>query len=167
MKVFVAGGSGFLGSRMIQQFASDGHTVFALARSEANDGKIRLLGATPIRGDLERPETLALPTVDAVVHAEAYFRFAGPRKPYFTTNVTGTSALLNAAERAGAKTFVYVSAGAVVMDDRGTHSAANSHASSSPASSLSSIAAVTRWRSLLMWKQICIMQNPNTQLLPN
>jgi nucleoside-diphosphate-sugar epimerase len=120
MKVFVTGGSGVLGSRMIQQLASGGHTVFALARSEANDGKIRLLGATPAGGDLARPETLAIPTVDAVVHAGAYFRFAGPRKPCFTTNVTGTFALSNAAERAGAKTFVYVSAGAVVMDDRGT-----------------------------------------------
>ena len=120
MKLFVTGGSGFFGSRMIKRLAADGHTVFALARSEASDAKIRLLGATPVRGDLERPETLSLPAIDAVVHAAAYFRFAGPRKPYFSTNVTGTSAILKAAEKAGAKTFVYVSAGAVVMDNRGT-----------------------------------------------
>ena len=120
MKLFVTGGSGFLGSRMIKQLAVDGHTVIALARSESSDEKIRLLGATPVRGDIERPETLSLPEVDAVVHAGAYFRFAGPRKPYFSTNVTGTSAILTAAERAGAKTFVYVSAGAVIMDDRGS-----------------------------------------------
>lgn len=120
MKVFVTGGSGFLGSRMIKQLAADGHNVLALTRSEASDGKIRSLGATPLRGDIERPESLSLPAIDAVIHAAAYFRFAGPRKPYFNANVVGTSAILKAAEQAGAKTFIYVSAGAVVMDNRGT-----------------------------------------------
>ncbi len=120
MNLFITGGSGFLGSRMIKRLAADGHTVFALARSEASDGKIRSLGATPVRGDLEHPETLTLPAVDAVVHAAAYFRFAGPKAPYFRTNVTGTEALLKAAERAGVKAFVYVSAAGVIMDDRGS-----------------------------------------------
>jgi nucleoside-diphosphate-sugar epimerase len=48
------------------------------------------------------------------------FRFAGPRAAYFRANAVGTEALLDAAHRAGATTFVYVSAGAVVMDGRGT-----------------------------------------------
>ena len=78
------------------------------------------LGATSVQGDLESPEELSLPAVDAVVHAAALFRFAGPRAPYFRANVAGTEALLGAAQRAGAATFVYISAGAVVMDDRGT-----------------------------------------------
>ncbi len=57
--------------------------------------------------------------IEAVVHAAAYFRFAGPRAPYFRAYVEGTRVLLTAARKAGAATFVYVSAGAVVMDDRG------------------------------------------------
>ena len=120
MNLFITGGSGFLGSRMIKRLAADGHTVFALARSEVSDGKIRSLGATPVRGDLEHPETLTLPTVDAVVHAAAYFRFAGPRAPYFRTNLTGTEALLKAAEQATVKTFVHISAAGIIMDDRGS-----------------------------------------------
>jgi nucleoside-diphosphate-sugar epimerase len=63
---------------------------------------------------------MRLPPIDAVVHAAAYFRFAGPRAPYFKTNVEGTKALLRAVERAGAKTFVHISAAGVVMDDRGS-----------------------------------------------
>jgi nucleoside-diphosphate-sugar epimerase len=120
MKIFVTGGSGFLGARAIKRLVADGHEVFALARSEASDGKIRSMGATPVRGDLDRPETLSLPQIDAVVHAAAYFRFAGPRAPYFRTNVAGTAGILKAAERAGAKTFVYLSAGAVIMDNGGS-----------------------------------------------
>lgn len=63
---------------------------------------------------------MQLPAIDAVVHAAAYFRFAGPREPYFETNVEGTKALLRAAERVGAKTFVHISAAGVIMDDRGS-----------------------------------------------
>jgi nucleoside-diphosphate-sugar epimerase len=49
-----------------------------------------------------------------------HFRLAGPRAPYFRTNVDGTKALLDAAQKAGARKFLYVSAAAVIMDDRGT-----------------------------------------------
>ncbi|HVY13595.1 MAG TPA: NAD-dependent epimerase/dehydratase family protein [Rhodopila sp.] len=45
---------------------------------------------------------------------------AGPRAPYFRTNVDGTAALLEAAKRAGAASFVSISAAAVIMDDRGS-----------------------------------------------
>jgi nucleoside-diphosphate-sugar epimerase len=120
MRIFVTGGSGFLGARMIPSLVSDGHEVFALARSASSDEKLRALGATPARGDLARPETLSLPSLDAIIHAAAHFRFAGPRAPYFLTNVTGTLALLKAAESAGAKTFVHLSAAGVIMDDQGS-----------------------------------------------
>lgn len=79
MRIFVTGGSGFLGSRMIRTLVNQGHEVIALARSTSSGERIRTLGATPITGDLERPEQLSLPEIEAVVHAAAYFRFAGPR----------------------------------------------------------------------------------------
>ncbi|MEO6798417.1 MAG: NAD-dependent epimerase/dehydratase family protein [Rhodanobacter sp.] len=120
MKILVTGGSGFLGSRLLHELVKDGHEVFALARSAASDEKVRALGATSVRGDLENPERLALPAIDAVIHAAARFRFAGPREPYFRTNVTGTRVLLDASYASGAKTFVYVSAAGVIMDDRGS-----------------------------------------------
>jgi nucleoside-diphosphate-sugar epimerase len=105
---------------MIPRIVSDGHEVFALARSASSDEKLRALGATPVRGDLEKPEKLSLPPLDAVIHAAAHFRFAGPRAPYFLTNVAGTLTLLKAAEKVGAKTFVHLSAGGVIMDDQGS-----------------------------------------------
>ena len=120
MRILVTGGSGFLGARVVSKLVADGHAVFALARSTSSSELVRSLGATPVRGDLDTPAELSLPAVDAVVHAAALFRFAGPRAPYFGANVVGTEALLDAAHRAGATTFVYISAGAVVMDGRGT-----------------------------------------------
>lgn len=120
MKILVTGGSGFLGARLIPRLVADGHEVFALVRSASSDQKVCALGAKPVRGDLEAPEKLALPATDAVVHAAAHFRFAGPPAPYFRTNVTGTQALLDAAQEAGAKSFVYLSAAGVILDDRGS-----------------------------------------------
>jgi nucleoside-diphosphate-sugar epimerase len=120
MKLLVTGGTGFLGSRLIPKLIENGHGVLALARSPSSERKLRALGATPFWSDLESSEPLALPSVDAVVHAAAYFRFSGPRAPYFQTNVEGTIALLDAAEKAGASTFIYVSAAGIIMDDQGS-----------------------------------------------
>jgi nucleoside-diphosphate-sugar epimerase len=120
MRILVTGGTGFVGAHMIPKLVESGHNVLALARSASSDEKLRALGAMPIRGDLETPDKLSLPPIDALVHAAEHFRFAGPRAPYFRTNVIGTTALLKAAERAGATTFVHLSASGVIMDDRGT-----------------------------------------------
>ena len=119
MKILVTGGTGFLGTRLIPRLVKDGHHVFALARSVSSEDKLRALGATPISGDLESSAPPSLPEVDAVVHTAAHFRFAGPRAPYFRTNVEGTTALLKAAEETGVKTFVYLSAAGTIMDDTG------------------------------------------------
>ena len=120
MRILVTGGSGFLGARLISKSVADGHDVLALARSPSPGERIIGLGATPLTGDLETLEEQRLPALDAVVHTAAYFRFAGPRKLYLRVNVDGTKALLAAARRAGATTFVHVSAAGVVMDDEGS-----------------------------------------------
>jgi nucleoside-diphosphate-sugar epimerase len=120
MRILVTGGSGFLGGRLIPRLAGMGHEVFALARSASSHQRLRALGASPVTGDLEDGTPLSLPGLDAVVHAAAHFRFAGPRAPYFRTNVDGTATLLAAAQEAGATTFVYVSAAGIIMDDRGS-----------------------------------------------
>jgi nucleoside-diphosphate-sugar epimerase len=120
MKILVTGGTGFLGGRLIPQLIKDGHQVFALTRSAALYDKLRTLGATATDGDLESAAPLSLPEINAVVHAAAYFHFAGPRAPYFRTNVDGTTELLKAAKEAGARTFVYISAAGIIMDDRGS-----------------------------------------------
>ena len=119
MRILVTGGSGFLGTRLVAQLLASGHEVLALARSTTSQRKLAAMGASPVPGDLEGGR-LDLPPVDAVVHAAALFHFAGPRAPYFRTNVEGTKALLDAASRAGAKTFVCVSAAGIIMDDRGS-----------------------------------------------
>lgn len=119
MRILVTGGSGFLGTRLVAQLLAGGHEVLGLARSTASQHKLTAMGASPVAGDLEG-ERLNLPPIDAVVHAAAHFHFAGRRAQYFRTNVDGTKALLDAAIRAGARSFIYVSAAGIIMDDRGS-----------------------------------------------
>jgi len=120
MDILVTGGSGFLGTRLISKLLDNGHAVFALARSNDAEKKVLALGAVPIRGILDGSELPCLPKVDAIVHAGAYFRFSGPRAPYFKTNVDGTLSLLSAAEQSGASIFVYISAAGIIMDNDGS-----------------------------------------------
>lgn len=109
-----------LGRHLIPKLVQAGHRVFALTRSEASHAKLEAMGATPFDADLDSAAPLALPAIDAVVHAAALFRFSGPREPFFRTNADGTAALLRASESAGVKTFVYISAAGIIMDDGGT-----------------------------------------------
>jgi nucleoside-diphosphate-sugar epimerase len=120
MKILVTGGTGLLGARLIPKLVEGGHQIFALTRSASSHAKLMAMGATLIDADLESGAPLALPAIDAVVHAAALFRFSGPREPFFRTNVDGTAALLKAAKVAGARTFVYISAAGVIMDNAGS-----------------------------------------------
>lgn len=72
MKVFVAGATGVLGRRLVDELADRGHDVVGLARDDAGERTVAEAGGQPVRGDLLEPETIeaAMPeSVDAVVHA--------------------------------------------------------------------------------------------------
>ncbi|WP_030539298.1 SDR family oxidoreductase [Sphingobium sp. DC-2] len=70
MRVFLTGATGFIGSHIIPQLLDRGHQVLGLTRSEAGASQLEEAGAEVLRGDLERPETLArgAAAADAVIH---------------------------------------------------------------------------------------------------
>lgn len=71
MKVFVTGGSGYVGRAAIGRLVAQGHRVIALSRSAASAQAMRALGAEPCQGDLLSPPPSGLEGVQAVVHAAA------------------------------------------------------------------------------------------------
>lgn len=112
---FVTGGTGFIGRRLVNRLIAEGHTVRVLARSVEKarvlfDEKVEI-----IAGDLDSAAALArgCKGADRVFHLAAQVGDFGPRKGYYHTNVEGTRAAVDAAERADAGRFVYVSTNAV------------------------------------------------------
>lgn len=121
MKVFVTGGSGFVGQRVLRRLVEQGHRVSALARSDRAADLVACAGAEPVRGDLSdltegaRPAgwTRALHEVDAVIHGAAYMQFWGPDEVFQRRNFEPTIALHHAAAAAGVARFVLISAASV------------------------------------------------------
>ena len=52
-RIFMTGASGYIGSRITEFAIAEGYSVFGLSRNEESDAKLKELGATPIRGNLE------------------------------------------------------------------------------------------------------------------
>jgi len=117
MKVFVTGGSGFVGGHVIERL-SPRHEVRAMARSERSAATVRGYGAAPVTCDLDAvgPEHLA--GVDAVVHCAAYVEEWGTRDDFWKGNVEGTSRMLDASRRAGVRRFVHIGTEAALFDGR-------------------------------------------------
>ncbi|RMZ69100.1 alcohol dehydrogenase [Pyrenophora seminiperda CCB06] len=64
-RLFVIGGTGFVGPVLIEQAVAHGYQVRALSRTEASDAKLRALGAEPVRGDLTSLGTIRHESKDA------------------------------------------------------------------------------------------------------
>jgi len=71
MRVFVTGGSGFVGTAIVEDLIRAGHRVLALARSDASADKLRSAGAEVKSGDLADLDGLRRGALeaDAVIHA--------------------------------------------------------------------------------------------------
>ncbi|MEW6142104.1 MAG: NAD-dependent epimerase/dehydratase family protein [Chloroflexota bacterium] len=71
MKVFVLGGTGFIGSRVVRTLVQSGHHVTALARRPEKAAFLEGLGAVAKYGDLEQPQTIpeAIKGCEVIVNA--------------------------------------------------------------------------------------------------
>jgi nucleoside-diphosphate-sugar epimerase len=121
MRIFVTGGSGFVGQHVVRRLVSHGHQVSALARSDRAADVVREAGADPVRGDLadlvtgdRQPHWLqALHEAEAVVHGAAYMEFWGSDETFRKANLEPSVALHRAAADAGVTRFVLISAASV------------------------------------------------------
>jgi nucleoside-diphosphate-sugar epimerase len=115
MKVFVTGGSGFVGGHVIEAL-SPKHAVLAMARSPKSAEAVARYGATAVRADLDAVDASHLEGCDAVVHCAAYVEEWGTREQFWRGNVEGTTRVLDAARRAGVKRFVHIGTEAALFD---------------------------------------------------
>jgi nucleoside-diphosphate-sugar epimerase len=117
MRVFVAGASGAIGTRLVPQLVHQGHEVIGTYRSSGNAERLRDLGAEAIALDLLDASAVRKAVLEtkpeAIVHqatALADVRFSrNLDRSFAPTNrlrTEGTDALLAAAREAGVRRFV-------------------------------------------------------------
>lgn len=118
MDAFVTGGSGFIGTHLLERLAERGDRVRAMARSDSSARTVEACGATPVRGDLGDVEAMAdgMADCDVVFHLAAKADRWGPREAFVETNVRGTENVVEAAREAGVDRLVYTSSGRVLTD---------------------------------------------------
>jgi nucleoside-diphosphate-sugar epimerase len=114
MKVFVTGGTGFIGGEVVRQLRERGDDVVCLARNPEKAAKVSSLGCQIVSGDLGDAEAIrhGMDGCDAVVHAAAMYEVGIParqRPAMWEANVAGTEIVLKAARDAKVVKVVYVS----------------------------------------------------------
>ncbi|MEV0614032.1 NAD-dependent epimerase/dehydratase family protein [Nonomuraea sp. NPDC050404] len=116
--VFVTGGSGFVGGRLVARLVKDGHVVRALARGDAAAAKVEALGGSAVRGDLGDVAALraAIGGSELAFHAAARTSRGGSRTQFWADNVEGTANVVRAAREAGVRRLVHVGTEAALMD---------------------------------------------------
>ena len=120
MDAFVTGGSGFIGTHLLERLEEEGGvgTVRALARSEDSARTVEACGATVVRGDLGELDAMreGMEGCDTVFHLAAKADPWGPQEEFVEINVRGTENVIQAAREAGVDTLVHTSTEAVLMD---------------------------------------------------
>lgn len=122
MKAFVTGGTGFIGSRLIDRLLERGDEVTALVRSAQDAAAMRARGAAPVLGDIRDRESMraGMTGSDVVFHAAAWYK-VGARdwQSAEAINVQGTRNVISLAHELGVPRIIYTSTIALYGDTRG------------------------------------------------
>jgi len=115
MQVLVTGGTGFIGSHLVDELVQQGYDVRVLRRSTSDIRFLNEKKLTFTLGDLTDKNSLerACQQVDVVFHVAALPRDWGPRKTFFEVNCDGTQNLLDACVENKVPRFVFMSSAAV------------------------------------------------------
>ncbi len=112
MKVFLTGGTGFVGSEVLRQLVVAGHAVRALVRAGSEDKLESLENVEIHSGDVTAVDTLvgALEGCDAVIHLVGIIReFPGRGVTFKKMHVTATENVLEVCREQGVSRYLHMS----------------------------------------------------------
>jgi len=124
MKVFVTGGTGFIGGHVVRKLRERGDDVVALVRDPARATDLAGIGCELVQGDLSDPAALrsAMRGCDALIHGAAVYEVGIPKQEHpamYEANVVGTENVLRAAQAEKIPEIVYISTAAAFGNTRG------------------------------------------------
>ncbi len=124
MKVFVTGGTGFIGGEVVRQLRDRGDEVVCLVRNPKKGERLAAIGCELVEGDLTDGEAIraGLEGCDAAIHGAAMYEVGIPASQHpamYEANVTGTERVLEAALDAKTPRIVHVSTCGVFGDTHG------------------------------------------------
>lgn len=122
-RVFVTGGSGFVGGALVDRLVGRGDEVVALVRTDEAARALEQRGARAVRGDVLDEDALRR----GMDGCELAFHVAGVNAlcvddptPMVRTNVDGAARAVRAAARAGVRRVVHTSSAATIGEPPGT-----------------------------------------------
>jgi dihydroflavonol-4-reductase len=168
MKVFVTGGTGFIGGEVVRQLRARGDEVVCLVRSPAKGTAVQALGCEITSGDLGDAAALqaGMEGCDAVIHAAAMYEVGIPKKQrpaMWDANVAGTERVMQAALAAKVPRIVYVSTVGIFGN---THGRVVDETYENPADNFTSEYEKTKWEAHQVAKKLigrglpCVIVQP-------
>ena len=112
MKIFVTGGTGFIGRYTTELLSKTNHQVKLLVRKSSNTSSFKYSNTTFVEGDLKNKESLlkGMQGCDSVINIAGHYTFWEPdKKIYSLVNIEGTRNVLECALDTGIKKVVHVS----------------------------------------------------------
>lgn len=120
MRIFITGGTGFLGAHLARRVLKDGAQVRVVGRNQRVLAELENAGAEAVCADVRDASAMkeACRGADVVVHAAALSSAWGTRAEFWQTNVVGTQNMARACESNNVKRLIYVSSASVVFGGR-------------------------------------------------
>ncbi|WP_199340874.1 NAD-dependent epimerase/dehydratase family protein [Nostoc spongiaeforme] len=117
MRIFLTGGSGFVGRNLITTLVQRGFEVRSLVKWQNEIELIKSYGAIPIFGDINDFQALksGMEGCNVVFHVAAKVDDWGVLKDFQQVNICGTEQVIAAAKATGISRLVYVSTEAVLI----------------------------------------------------
>jgi nucleoside-diphosphate-sugar epimerase len=168
VKVFLTGGTGFIGGEVVRQLRQRGDEVVCLVRSPEKGRQAAELGCELVPGDLgnERAIREGMAGCDAVIHAAAIYEVGIPvseREAMREANVGGTERVLGAALEEKIAKVVYVSTVGIFGN---THGQIVDESYEHPAKDFTSCYEQTKWEAHQVAKRLIAEGLPCTIVQP-